>query len=591
MRFPTGGYYRVHGMKHFWITVLLLNSMGLIAQTVSLDEAIQATVRVVEQSLNQGTIVAPVDFYSSSERLSSYVLEEITNLLVNNKKVSVIHQQDIDLIRKRNTENGEALALGKGIGAQIILSGSLVDTGNQFRFRVHVTNGETGIRELSFSTNIAINDRQTLFLLTGVRIPEDTTVGTVESTTPEFAVVSTTPDNAVVSTVPENTGESTTPEYTVVSAAPDNISESTTPEFAVASTVPDNISESILPEFAVVSAAPDNTGESILPEFAVVSAAPDNSNESTTPEYTVVSAAPDNSNESILPEFAVVSTIPDNAVVSTVPEYIVESTVSGNGSESITPECANEEFALVQAGMYIMGSPITEMNRSDDEMNHGVVITRAFLMKKTEVTQKEWYDIIGTNPSNFRGDTLPVENISWFDALEYCNARSRKEGLNPVYTLNGTAVLWNRNANGYRLPTEAEWEYAARSGTAAPFSTGENISTDQANYSGDFPYNKNPSGNYRGKTTPVASFAPNAWGLYDMHGNVWEWCWDYYGEYDSAMQTDPATVSSGYFRVSRGGGWDCPAHLLRSARRNYWNPQDKLFTVGFRVVRTAEVPL
>jgi formylglycine-generating enzyme required for sulfatase activity len=149
-------------------------------------------------------------------------------------------------------------------------------------------------------------------------------------------------------------------------------------------------------------------------------------------------------------------------------------------------------------------------------------------------------------------------------------------------------VTWDRNANGYRLPTEAEWEYACRAGTTTPFSTGNNITTSQANYDGNYPYNNNAKGVYREKTVNVGSFAPNGWGLYDMHGNVWEWCWDWYGDYTSGAEANPAGPATGARRVGRGGCRNSYAQNLRSARRNFYAPSVQSGSVGFRLVRNAE---
>jgi formylglycine-generating enzyme required for sulfatase activity len=228
-----------------------------------------------------------------------------------------------------------------------------------------------------------------------------------------------------------------------------------------------------------------------------------------------------------------------------------------------------------------MGSPANEPERSGSEVQHQVTVS-GFSMGNYEVTQKEWREVMGNNPSYFQGDHLPVESVSWYEAVEYCNRRSQREGLTPAYTINGTNVSWNRNANGYRLPTEAEWEYACRAGTIGPFSTGNNISTGQANYDGNNPYNNNAKGSYRGKTVSVGSFAPNSWGLYDMHGNVWEWCWDRYGDYPGGAQTDPA----GAYRVRRGGSWSGSARYLRSASRYSYAPAVRSRYLGFRLVRS-----
>ena len=155
--------------------------------------------------------------------------------------------------------------------------------------------------------------------------------------------------------------------------------------------------------------------------------------------------------------------------------------------------------------------------------------------------------------------------------------------------------MWDRDANGYRLPTEAEWEYACRAGTATPFNTGKNITTYQANYNGNFPYKKNlpkgAKGKYKETTTQAGNYAPNAWGLYDMHGNVWEWCWDWYGDwyrdYSTAAETDPMGESSGCSRVIRGGGWRNSAGRLRSAYRYDANPSDRFNYLGFRLARNG----
>ena len=245
-------------------------------------------------------------------------------------------------------------------------------------------------------------------------------------------------------------------------------------------------------------------------------------------------------------------------------------------------------FVRINGGTFTMGSPASEPERAENEGPQHQVTLSSFYMGKTEVTQKEYQEVMGTNPSFFIEDSLPVENVSWFDAAAYCNARSEKEGLAPAYTIDGETVTWNRNANGYRLPTEAEWEYACRAGTTTPFSTGNNLATGQANYDGNYPYNNNDEGEFREKTTPAGSFAPNPWGLYDMHGNVWEWCWDLYGDYSDEAQTDPAGAASGADRVGRGGSWFYVASHARSALRGSDNPSFGSNFVGFRLARNVD---
>jgi formylglycine-generating enzyme required for sulfatase activity len=171
--------------------------------------------------------------------------------------------------------------------------------------------------------------------------------------------------------------------------------------------------------------------------------------------------------------------------------------------------------------------------------------------------------------------------------VEYCNWRSVQEGLTLAYSINGTTVTCNWSADGYRLPTEAEWEYACRAGTETPFSAGNNITTAQANYDGNSPYNGNAKGEYRQTTTTTGSFEPNPWGLYDMHGNVYEWCWDSYGDYSGGAQTNPVGPSAGSSCVVRGGSWYRSGRFLRSAGRFQYAASYRDNTLGFRLARSG----
>ncbi|MDR1216476.1 MAG: formylglycine-generating enzyme family protein [Treponema sp.] len=276
---------------------------------------------------------------------------------------------------------------------------------------------------------------------------------------------------------------------------------------------------------------------------------------------------------------------------------VVSKDDGGGGGGGGSPMPAN--MVRIAGGTFTMGSPTSEVSRDGDETQHQVTISKPFYIGKYEVTQKEWVEVMGSNPSNWKGDNLPVERVSWYEVIEYCNKRSEKERLTPAYTIDKTRsdgnnsngsdnvkwiVTWNRNANGYRLPTEAEWELACRAGTSTPFYTGNNITTNHANYNGDYPYNNNAKGEYRGKTWAVGSGTPNPWGLYDMSGNVWEWCWDWYGSY-SGTQTDPAGVAGGSRRVARGGSWNNYAQNVRSACRGDGTPSYRSDYVGFRLVR------
>ncbi|MGN0005650.1 MAG: flavodoxin [Candidatus Gastranaerophilaceae bacterium] len=274
---------------------------------------------------------------------------------------------------------------------------------------------------------------------------------------------------------------------------------------------------------------------------------------------------------------------------------------SDTHSESDFAEVSNmditENFVLIKGGSFQMGSPETEAWRSDDEIQHTVTVSD-FYMSRYELTQKEYEELIGNNPSNFSGDNLPVENVSWLDAVAYCNARSKKEGLTPAYKINGLNVSWDRSADGYRLPTEAEWEYACRAGTTTPFYTEKSPSADEANYYGHYPYQIEDNyfsqeklevqpGEYRQTTVSVGSFSANPYGLYDMHGNVGEWVWDYYGAYSSETQNDPTGPSSGTLRVYRGGGWNDFAKNMRSAYRATLEQSKGSFNIGIRLVRNA----
>jgi formylglycine-generating enzyme required for sulfatase activity len=234
----------------------------------------------------------------------------------------------------------------------------------------------------------------------------------------------------------------------------------------------------------------------------------------------------------------------------------------------------------------MMGSsPATDPNRSGDELIHRVTVS-GFYMAKYEVTVAQFREFIYTsdyitpnNPWDRSGQTEnhPVTNVSWFDAVQYCNWRSAKENLTPAYKIQGQTVTRNQNANGYRLPTEAEWEYACRAGTTTPYSTGTSLDTGAAWTSGNSQYNAHP----------VGQKAANQWGLYDMHGNVEEWCWDWYGDYPSAAQKDPEGLATGNSRVYRGGSYGYGrGNYLRSAKRGYNSPSHQMGYVGFRLARS-----
>ena len=226
----------------------------------------------------------------------------------------------------------------------------------------------------------------------------------------------------------------------------------------------------------------------------------------------------------------------------------------------------NGVLVHVLGGEFTMGSPGTESDRIDNETQHGVSITKPFYLGVTEVTQEQYQKVMGTNPSQFKGPQNPVEKVSWADAVEFCGKLSAM----PAEKTSGHV---------YRLPTEAEWEYACRSGTTTAYGFG-----DDASRLGDYGWF---DGNSDSKTHPVGEKKPNAWGLYDMHGNVWEWCQDWYGDYPSGSATDPTGATSGSFRVGRGGSWNNFARSCRSAYRNRSAPGDRYDGLGFRVLRSS----
>ena len=258
----------------------------------------------------------------------------------------------------------------------------------------------------------------------------------------------------------------------------------------------------------------------------------------------------------------------------------------------------DDKYVLIEGGSFMMGSPDTEAWREPDEILHEVTV-HSFFMSKYEVSQEEYAGVMGSNPSSFKGENLPVESVSWYDAVYFCNALSLEQDLQPVYSISGKKVSWNRSADGYRLPTEAEWEYACRAGTITPFNTGDNISVDDSNYFGTYPYTiedhyfsqnemDTSPGVYREKTVEIDKFKPSRWGLYNMHGNVSEWCWDVYGEYNTNDLNNPAGPDSGFLRVCRGGGWNDFGKHLRSAYRAATPANDAFFSRGVRLVRNAE---
>jgi formylglycine-generating enzyme required for sulfatase activity len=245
-----------------------------------------------------------------------------------------------------------------------------------------------------------------------------------------------------------------------------------------------------------------------------------------------------------------------------------------SGGGSLEAQEAAPGFVWVDAGTYYTEQPVY----TNGKRGRRLTVAQGFYVGKTEVTQEEWHDLMGMNPSGFKGALLPVENVTWFDAVDYCNARSRKEGLTPAYTRYGkSGVVWNQDADGYRLPTEAEWELAARGGVQGGryrYSGGDRID-EVAWYSAN-------SGN---TSHPVGSKEANELGLFDMSGNVWEWCWDWYEERRPALPSEPPSGVQNAQRVLRGGSWSTGESYLSTGYRNHSAAEDRYSSIGFRVLR------
>jgi formylglycine-generating enzyme len=222
----------------------------------------------------------------------------------------------------------------------------------------------------------------------------------------------------------------------------------------------------------------------------------------------------------------------------------------------------------IARGEFMMGSPDSEAERWDDEIQHRVILTQGYWLADTVCTQALWQAVMVDNPSGFTGEDRPVENVSWDEAQRF------------IARLNELAP-----DGGFRLPTEAEWEYACRAGTTTAFWFGDQVSPEQVNYNGDYPYAGGQTGLNRRETVAVKALPCNGWGLYQMHGNVWEWCQDWYGAYTPETVVDPTGPAEGERRVLRGGGWIGLGGLVRSAYRYRYDLGNRLVSFGFRLAR------
>jgi len=226
-----------------------------------------------------------------------------------------------------------------------------------------------------------------------------------------------------------------------------------------------------------------------------------------------------------------------------------------------------QRFRWIQAGTFQMGSPQDEADRSHGETLREVTLACGYWLADTACTQALWQVVMGANPSRFQEHPAnPVEQVNWDDVQTFLD---RLNALVPGLDAG--------------LPSEAQWEYACRAGTIEPFSFGEYITRGQVNYNGKYPYVGAEKDLQRGKTVPVGSLPPNSWGLYEMHGNVWEWCADAYAPSIERSQTEPSGPPDGSGRVLRGGSWGSNARSCRSAYRHFYRPGVALYYIGFRI--------
>ncbi len=232
----------------------------------------------------------------------------------------------------------------------------------------------------------------------------------------------------------------------------------------------------------------------------------------------------------------------------------------------LTINKVSQRFRWIESGSFLMGSPSDEPERLGSETQHKVTLTQGYWLADTACTQALWLAVMGNNPAEFKGNkNNPVEQVSWNEVQDFLNK------LNQLIP----------DLNAY-LPSEAQWEYACRAGMTTPFSFGDTITPEQVNYNGNYPYGDIKKGRYRKRTTPVTSLPPNGWGLYEMHGNVWEWCDDWYADYSSEAVTNPKGANEGTSRVLRGGSCFNFARLTRSAFRNSLTPFSSYYGIGFR---------
>ncbi|MXS84033.1 formylglycine-generating enzyme family protein [Nitrosomonas oligotropha] len=256
------------------------------------------------------------------------------------------------------------------------------------------------------------------------------------------------------------------------------------------------------------------------------------------------------------------------------PEEFPEAWASDWGEDefglwmAFTYKGVRQAFRWCEPEMFLMGSPENEPERNENELQHQVTLTKGFWIADTPVTQALWEVIMGGNPSRFKGEELPVENINLEDVQTF---------ITKMNDLKAELKLC--------LPTEAQWEYACRAGSTTPFSWRDQINSTLVNFNGNLPYNNGSPSEFREQAVAVKELPCNDWGLYQMHGNVWEWCQDWFANYPAEPVIDPKGPESGDSRVLRGGSWNFRGRICRSASRFPYNPSLRHSTFGFRLAR------
>jgi len=470
----------------------------------SFDEALENAIKRIENDLPERSDVAILDFKSANPNLSSYIIEELYDKLINGRKLSIMERSRIDTIKievgyqlSGEVDDNQIINIGKQLGANYVVTGEITYSGEAYRLRVFAIDIEKGRRVASSSLNINSNDRQINYLLT-TEIYESTNNINYIGGTGNVTITSLVSGIIII--------DGTETSYNIRADGVITIKN--------------------LPTGRIFIGVKENDGRIVAMQEPII--------------------------------------IQDGITVSVVIspfdfEYIVISERQENRGRRF-------------------GSPREEHGRSNNESQYTASLNFSFYIGKYLVTQREYISLMGNNPSDIIGENLPVIVVEWIDAIRYCNARSNKEGFRPAYIINNINgnVEWDKTSNGYRLPTETEWEYACRANIWTAYYTGTTIDKSQANFG-----NNRPS--------IVGAYPPNPWGIYDMAGNVWEWCYDEYKNRIAFFENNFQMILVGLAfetrNTLRGGSFRSNVTDLRSARRTN-NMTLNMDDVGFRIVRS-----